>query len=129
MYMPQNKFALARYSVINAMLRRNDYVKTSSLVKKCIESTGYKVSARTIQLDIEAMRYDPFLGYNAPISYNSRHKAYYYEDRSYMLYPFTFSPSELETLEEILKVCPTCIRFECHDTLCGITEKMKFHIG
>ena len=109
--MPQNKFALARYSVIDAMLRRNDYVKTSSIVKKCIESTGYKVSARTIQLDIEAMRYDPFLGYNAPISYNSRHKAYYYEDRSYMLYPFT------------------CIRFECHDTLCCITEKIKFHIG
>ncbi len=127
--MPQNKFALARYSVIDAMLRRNDYVKTSSIVKKCIESTGYKVSARTIQLDIEAMRYDPFLGYNAPISYNSRHKAYYYEDRSYMLYPFTFSPRELETLEEILKVCPTCTRFECHDTLCCITEKIKFHIG
>jgi predicted DNA-binding transcriptional regulator YafY len=126
--MPQNKFALARYRIIDSMLRNNDYVKTSTIALNCFNRIGFHVSQRTIQQDIEAMRYDSLLGYNAPISYCSRLKAYYYEDRKYMLYPFSFSQTELTVLENIIEVCPFCDKAQCHDTLCNITEKIKFHM-
>ncbi|MDR2937481.1 MAG: hypothetical protein LBU92_00900 [Prevotellaceae bacterium] len=102
--MPQNKFALARYCIIDTMLRRSEYVKTTSIQEACFERTGYHVSHRTIQLDIEAMRFDTFLGYHAPIAYCPRRKAYYYEDRSYCLHPFSFTQEEVAALECLLKL-------------------------
>lgn len=127
--MPQNKFALARYSIIDSMLRRNDYVKTSSIVKRCLESTGNRVSARTIQLDIEAMRYDPFIGYYAPICYCSRNKAYFYENKDYRLHPFSFTMDEVVALESLLKICETLERPKHYEILCRLIKKIKLYVN
>lgn len=108
--MPQNKFALARYRIIDAMLRRYDYVTSAQLVEGCAQRTGFRLSRRTIQLDIEAMRHDPFLGYYAPIGYCTRRKAYFYEQRDYVLHPFAFTDAELALLE-------------------GLVEKIRRYIG
>lgn len=83
--MPQNKFAFARYRITDFMLRQHDYVITAAIVEQC-SRTGFDVNSRIIELDIAAMRYDPFLGYFAPIVYDSRRKAYCY-DRPYTLIP------------------------------------------
>lgn len=127
--MAQNKFALARYRVIDSMLHKNDYVKTSAIADKCIELIGFRVSQRTIQLDIEAMRYDPILGYNAPIGYCGRRKAYYYENRDYTLLPFSFVEQEAAILENLLKICPVCNQECCYDTLCKLVAKIKLYVN
>ncbi len=108
--MPQNKFALARYRIIDAMLRRHDYVTSTQLAERCSLRTGYPISRRTIQLDLQAMRHDPFLGYNAPIGYCTRRKAWFYEVRDFALHPFAFTDDELALLE-------------------GLVEKIRRYIG
>lgn len=92
--MAQNKYALARYSLIDQILRRNEYVKTIHIVESCRNKLGCQISQRTIQLDIEAMKHDSFLGYYAPIDYCRTRKAYYYTDPHYLLQPLQFSEEE-----------------------------------
>ncbi|MDR0954003.1 MAG: hypothetical protein LBM20_01295 [Rikenellaceae bacterium] len=123
--MPQNKFALARYRLIDLMLRRSNYVKSSSIIEKCFEQTGFRVSRRTIQLDIEAMRFDSFLGYNAPIGYCPRRKAYYYEDPAYCFNPFPFTPQEIAALQWLLNLCIEMKREDCCDVLRRLVTMAK----
>ncbi|MCC8019245.1 MAG: hypothetical protein LIO85_05675 [Rikenellaceae bacterium] len=124
--MPQNKFALARYRVIDSLLRKNDYVKTLLMQEECIRRTGFAVTMRTIQLDIETMRNDDFLGYYSPIGYCRRRKAYYYTDASYSLVAFCFSEEEILLLEGLIatyryEICP-----EDYTMLRAVVTKMKF---
>lgn len=126
--MPQNKFAQARYRIIDSMLHKNEYVKTTSIIDQCIRRIGFRVSMRTIQLDIEAMRHDPLLGFNAPIRYCGRRKAYYYADPAYTLQPHGFTEQEVAFLEELLNICPTCSRACGYEILSGLVKKLKFPI-
>ncbi|MDR0907131.1 MAG: hypothetical protein LBM63_00760 [Rikenellaceae bacterium] len=123
--MPQNKFALARYRLIDQMLRRNNYVKSSSIIEKCFEQTGFRVSRRTIQLDIEAMRFDSFLGYNAPISYCQQRKAYYYEDPDYRFNPFLLTYKEIAALEWLLNLSIEMKREDCCEVLRRLVKMAK----
>jgi len=100
--MAQNKYALARYYLIDSLLRKFKYVKTLAMAEYCKEKTGYTISQRTIQMDIEAMKNDSFLGFYAPIKYCNRRKAYYYIQPDYMLAPFSIKRSEIKVLEELL---------------------------
>lgn len=67
--MPQNKHALIRYYIIDDLLHQYEYVKSLFIANVCYKKTGLKVSQRTIQLDIEAMKHDSFLRFYAPIEY------------------------------------------------------------
>ncbi|GEM_PF-5814038 len=102
--MPQNKFALARYYIIDNLLHKYKYVKTSTILDYCKEITGYEVTRRTIQMDISAMKNDAFLGFFAPIDYCNVKKAYYYSDLNYKLLPFHFTTEEIKLLEKILQI-------------------------
>lgn len=99
--MPQNKFALARYRIIDTLLRRRSHVKTSELALICCHETGFSVSQRTIQLDLEAMKHDPFLGFFAPIAYDPERRAYYYTDHSYSLSHRIIPPEETDLLRTL----------------------------
>lgn len=124
MLMPQNKFAFARYRIIDFMLRRHDYVKTAAIVEQCRSRTGFDVTSRTIELDIAAMRYDTFLGYFAPIVYDSRRKAYCYE-RPYTLSPKFFTGAEYSLLREICSVCRARISDQKYNELERIVFKIE----
>lgn len=123
--MPQNKYALARYSLIDSLLQQFDYVKTSLIVEQCQKRLGYKVTPRTIQLDIEAMRHDCFLSYFAPIDYCRFHKAYYYKDSDYQLFPFHFSTQEVVLLDHLLTVTKNVIHVEQFNVFRDIVAKVK----
>lgn len=98
--MPQNKFALARYRVIDSMLRKQKFVKTSAVVEYCRRLLGYSVSKRTIELDLAAMREDELLGFFAPIGYDTSRKAFFYTE-SFALFPDGLSRRDIELLREI----------------------------
>ncbi len=119
--MPQNKFAFARYRIIDALLSRHDYVKTSVIVDACFARTGFRVSRRTVQMDIEAMRFDPFLGFDAPIDYCPRRRAWFYSDADYRLNSFSFTPTEMAALERLLAVSSDDDR----ELLRGVVEKLR----
>jgi hypothetical protein len=67
--MAQNKFALARYCMIDNLLNKHEYVKTAYIAEICRRKLKCSITQRTIQMDIDAMRNDSFLGYFAPIEY------------------------------------------------------------
>jgi len=53
-------------------------------------------------MDIQAMIYDPLLGFHAPIKYSSTNKAYFYEDPEYLLFPFKPVYEDLLRLQELI---------------------------
>ncbi len=97
--MPQNKYAFARYHIIDRELSRKEFVKSSEIVDICRDEFGFTISAKQIQEDMKAMQYDSFLGYNAPIDYNRSKKAYYYIDSSYSITRFGLKEDEINTLQ------------------------------
>ncbi|WP_418983188.1 hypothetical protein [Alistipes sp.] len=125
--MPQNKFALARYFIIDMLLHKKRYAKTSEVVEICRERIGYRVTRRTIQLDIEAMRHDPLLGFHAPINYCPYKKAYYYADSAYTLHPFSFTLEEATLLESVMEQCRPSITPGHFSVLCRLAEKIRFY--
>ncbi len=123
--MGQNKFALARYYLIDSALKKQEYVKTQFLADFCRRRTGFPVSRRTIQLDINAMRHDPFLGFHAPIDYCHRRKAYYYTRTGFQLYPFRPSRKETEALENLLIYIKDSWNREEYEHLRQLLVRMK----
>lgn len=97
--MPLVKNQVFRIKIIDELLSRKQWVKTSEM-KKVIE--GYlmeEISPRTIQTDIEDMKSDTRLGYNAPIEYDSRKKAYMYTDPDFSINNFSLTSEEINALQ------------------------------
>lgn len=123
--MPQNKFAMARYRLIDQELRRKSTVKTSYLVEKCREELGYDVTQRTIQLDIYHMRFDTFLGMFAPIEYDKRLKAYYYAEADYVFMYEVISDTEIKLLHKVKKLVKGRISDTEHKILSEMIRRLE----
>jgi predicted DNA-binding transcriptional regulator YafY len=93
-----NKNALLRYRVINRMLYKGKYATKNQLLHACREALGTeKLSSRSIDADIAAMRNDERLGYFAPIKHE-KDIGYYYEDPDYSIDKFPFNKEEVDSL-------------------------------
>lgn len=99
--MPINKFAAARYKLIHQLLCKYDFVKTSTIVDYCQQLLGFVVTKRTIQLDLQAMKEDDFVGIFAPIAYCTSRKAYYYEHKDFVSKQLFFTTYEIELVMAI----------------------------
>ncbi|MDW7692678.1 WYL domain-containing protein [Flammeovirgaceae bacterium SG7u.111] len=97
--MAQNKYAFARYKIIDRELSRKDYVKTADLVDICLKECEMGITVRSIQKDIQDMQTDSFLGYYAPIEYDKSKKAYFYADSKYSITGFGLKEEEINTLQ------------------------------
>ena len=104
--MPQTKRPFLRYQVIDRELGRipNKRVKTSALQNILLQEFDVPVSMKTLQMDIEAMKSDSHLGYYAPIGYDEKVKAYFYEDSSYSIQKFGLKTEEISSLDFMLNV-------------------------
>mgnify|MGYP000948411310 CR=1 FL=1 len=123
--MPQNKFALARYCMIDSLLNKHEYVKTAYIVETCQRRLKCSITQRTIQMDIDAMRNDSFLGYFAPIEYCSRRKAYYYREVNFRLFPHRFSNKEISLMQKLLVLMQNFILDDDYESLKKIITKIK----
>jgi predicted DNA-binding transcriptional regulator YafY len=123
--MPQNKFALARYYMIDNLLNKHEYVKTAYIVEICQRKLNCNITQRTIQKDIDAMRNDSFLGYFAPIEYCRRRKAYYYREVDFRLFPHSFSNKEISLMQNLLVLMQNSILDDDYELLEGIVAKIK----
>ena len=86
-----------RIEIIDSELSRKEYVKTKNLIDSIKNELDIFFSTRTIQKDIELMKRIWPYGYNAPIEWDKRKKAYYYTDRD-------FTIQALNLKERILKL-------------------------
>lgn len=124
--MPQNKFAIARYRLIDETLRKKTYVKTIEIVNICAERLGFKVTQRTIQMDIEALKYDSFLGCFLPICYDQQRKAYYYSEKpTGFLFTIYMSDTEISVLKNIKQLITEQLSDSDYQLYCSILNKIE----
>jgi predicted DNA-binding transcriptional regulator YafY len=124
--MPVNKDALIRYRVINRRLK-NKYKappKLNDLIEECSEALGKPISTRSIQADLQAMRYDSDLGFNAPIVYDAKQGGYMYEDESYSIDNIPLNEDDLDTLEFATRVLEQFKNVDMLKPFAGIIEKI-----
>ena len=97
--MPTNKDALIRYRVINRCLIEFKYVSREKLIRACEEALYISpIGERTINQDLHDMRMDERLGYFAPICFDRRTSAYYYDDPDYSIDKIPINNDELNAL-------------------------------
>lgn len=127
--MPQNKFALARYRLIDSLLRKYEFVRTKDIVDKCINEFGFNVTQRTIQMDMNALKEDPFIGCFFPIKYNSQEKAYYYsqEPKGFFL-SLCIVEDEYFILENLKSFLENKIENEDYQTYCSFFFKVQNYL-
>jgi predicted DNA-binding transcriptional regulator YafY len=76
----KTKYYFARRSIIDRELSKGGFVKTIDLVKIIRNELSINVTQRTLENDLRDMQEDPPLGCNAPISIDTKNKAYQYTE-------------------------------------------------
>lgn len=94
--MPVDLKKFQRIFIINQKLRTKFHYDWEALAKACEIKLDVKVSQRTIEYDIHALRNPPF---NAPV--RKRKGKYFYDDIPYSIFE-VFDNSEYGTLNELL---------------------------
>ncbi len=102
--MPLNREAYTRYRLIDARLRRKPHPHLEELIEYVSEKFDKPVSRRTLQLDLQEMRYNQALNFNAPIVYDKKEKCYYYSDENYSINNLPVSADELHGLDFAISI-------------------------
>lgn len=92
------KHPIGRYQIIDRELGRRDFVKTKELKDAIERDLSITVTERMINDDLNAMRDDTILGYNAPIKYDTSKKAYYYTEPDYTIRAFGLRNDDINAL-------------------------------
>ena len=109
-----NKQALLRYRIIDELISRKNYPTMQEVIELCYERIGKVFSKETIQKDIEAMKNDLSLGYEAPIKYNRTYGGYEYTDEN-----FSINSTNLNELEKSQIKAASEILFQFKDAKLG----------
>jgi predicted DNA-binding transcriptional regulator YafY len=96
--MSQTKEAYIRYRIIDRILVNRKEATLRDLQFEIEEALGKSVSDRTIKRDIEAMRYDSELNFNAPIDYDRRDRVYYYNVKGYSINKLPLAEEDMNAL-------------------------------
>lgn len=131
--MPINRKALMRYKVIDRMLRHGKEATLEELVNACTdelrnEVTFGSVSLRTVQHDIQEMRYSEALGYYAPIIVVDK-KYYRYEDPDYTIAKVPLSPSDLLRLSEAVDLLKQMSASKGFDGVEDVVNRLEDHVA
>ncbi|MCF6402347.1 WYL domain-containing protein [Chitinophaga filiformis] len=129
--MPKNKDAVSRYRWIDERLRNKRLRKPTleDLIEFVSAKMGATISVRTIQKDIQDMRHDPELNYQAPILYDRSSGTYRYEDETYSINSLPIDEADLQGLEiaigilEQFRSLPVIVQFE--DAILKIAASLK----
>lgn len=100
-----NKQALLRYRIIDELICSGDYPTMQDIIEQCKDRIGKEFSKETIQKDIEVMKNDLSLGYEAPIKYNRTHKGYEYTNKDFSINTTNlsnFEKTQIRNASEIL---------------------------
>ena len=102
--MPVNKDAYARYQWIDARLRKKPHPHLEELIEFVSEKIDRSVSKRTLQLDLQEMRFSSALNFYAPIVYGKREKIYRYSDPQYSISNLPVTADELHGLDFAISI-------------------------
>lgn len=97
--MPQNKNTYLRYRIINSCFtnKQRKFWTIDELIARLAEH-DIRVDRRTLERDFEAMRHDKRLGFNAPIAYNKKERAFHYTDPTFTIDKIPLTEEDLTAL-------------------------------
>lgn len=133
--MPANKYALIRYRVIDECLtnKGRPFPNKEQLREACEDrlygSQNARVSISTIEKDLNAMRFDSALGYEAPIAFDKYQKGYYYSEEGYTIKKV---PLREEDMEALLFAAQTLYQFKDVPVFTAfehVLAKLKEHVS
>ncbi len=122
-----------RYKTIDRMLRKGRRATLEELIDACndalLEANGYGgVSRRTVQHDIQEMRYSSELGYYAPIIVVDR-KFYKYEDHDYSITDVPLTEEDLRHLSEAVGLLKQMSSFKGFDDVEDAVNRLEDHLS
>ncbi|RAJ10627.1 putative DNA-binding transcriptional regulator YafY [Chitinophaga skermanii] len=131
--MPFNKDALSRFRWIDERLRNKRLPKPTlaDIIAYVADKIEKPVGERTIQQDIQHMRSDTSLNYNAPIVYDRSSRTYAYSDDNYSIKQIPIDEADLQGLEiaigilEQFRSLPVIQQFE--DAILKIAASLKIN--
>ena len=131
--MPINRNTLLRYKTIDRMLRNGRRATLQELIDACsdalYEAYGYgDVSRRTIQHDIQEMRYSRELGYYAPIKVVDR-KFYKYAEHDYSITDVPLSEEDMRQLSEAVGLLKQMSSFKGFDDVEDVVNRLEDHLA
>lgn len=131
--MPVNRNTLLRYKTIDRMLRKGRRVTLDELIDACSdalrEAGGLEnVSRRTIQHDIQEMRYSQALGYYAPIIVVDK-KYYKYEERGYSITQIPLSSEDMVQLSEAVDLLKQMSSFKGFDGVEDVVNRLEDYVA
>ena len=129
--MPLNRDAFTRYRLIDERLRRKPHPTLEDLIAHVSEHLDKPVSKRTVQLDLQEMRYSQSLKFEAPIIFDRAAKSYSYSDGGYSINNLPVTADDLHGLEfaisllDQFKELPAIKEFE--EAIMKIAETVRFN--
>lgn len=102
--MPQNREAYARYRCLDDRLRKKPNPTLEDLMEYTSRALGKPVSRRTVQFDLQEMRYSESLKFHAPVRFDRRDYRYCYTDPNYSISKLPVTAEELHGLEFALSI-------------------------
>jgi len=102
--MPQNRDAYTRYRLIDVRLRKRPYPGLEELMEYISQNLNRPVSKRTLQFDLQEMRYNQSLNFNAPIYFDKKERTYRYTDENYTIHNLPVSADELHGLDFAISI-------------------------
>ena len=122
-----------RYKTIDRMLRNGRKATLDELIDACNDSlydaNGYgEVSRRTIQHDIQEMRYSQALGYYAPIKVVDK-KYYKYGDPGYSITQMPISVEDMAQLSEAVGLLKQMSSFKGFDGVEDVVNRLEDYVA
>ena len=115
------------------MLRKGRKVTLEELIEACnaalYETNGYgEVSRRTIQHDIQEMRYSQTLGYYAPIKVVDK-KYYMYDEYGYSITQIPLSSEDMAQLSEAVDLLKQMSAFRGFDGVEDVVNRLEDYVA
>lgn len=131
--MPINRNTLLRYKTIDRMLQSGRRATLDELIDACNDTLYYtngygNVSRRTIQHDIQEMRYSQSLGYYAPIIVVDK-KYYKYEDSGYSIMQIPLSVEDLSHLAEAVDLLKQMSSFNGFGGVEDVVNRLEDYVA
>ncbi len=131
--MPFNRNTIVRYKTIDRMLRKGRLHTLEELIEACCDAVyntngTYSVSKRTIQNDIQEMRYSQALGYYAPIVVKER-KYYTYSDPDYTITDIALSDEDVYRLQEAVGMLKQMTSFQGMGDVEDVVNRLEDYVS
>ena len=131
--MPVNRNTLLRYKTIDRILRKGRKVTLDELIDACnealYETNGYgEVSRRTVQHDIQEMRYSQALGFYAPIKVVDK-KYYRYEEQGYSIMQMPLSADDMVQLSEAVDLLKQMSSFKGFNGVEDVVNRLEDYVA